>query len=371
MEPSAFKDIAAEVSDFERKLERLRVTYEQYFLGIEKREPAVQLKEVVRVMRKLDNETIQNTALRYKLRTLVQKFNTYRNYWNRTLRAIEAGTYHRDLARVRRKMQRKGIEMPELGKLKRSGDVERALAEAAEKARELERQKKQRRSASAIRGRPADDLTGQPHTFDDGATNEWPSPVESWEPSFDEGDVDQAFESAFDDTTSDTEPGAASPFAAPATGPVGPPSSSLPQGGRASPPPIPADADDLDSLDELARRPARDLPARPLGRQLRRPGGDLSARPQPSTAPPSGAARPPAATGASDGLSKDKMDSLYRRYMRAKTMCGEDPTTVRYDSLVKTIERQLPKIREMHAGREIDFQVVIRDGRAILKAKPK
>jgi hypothetical protein len=361
-------------------------------MGIEKREPSVQLKEVVRVMRRLDNEQIKNTALRYRLRTLVQKFNTYRNYWNRTLRAIEAGTYHRDVARVRRKMARKGIEMPALSKLKRSGDIERALAEAAEKERELEKQK-QRRSASEIRGRPSDDLSGQPRRgVDGGERGEWDNAVDSWEPNFGGDGFDQAFDSAFDDsfsgTTSDTQPGTESPFAGSATGPVRAPAPPPAQAAMA-PPPIPADADDgIGALDALASppqgawpsrpAPAGDLPARPRSaassRQRRPSGGDLPARPRrPAQRPGPSAQRRPAASAATgpDGLPKDKMDSLYRRYVRAKSMCGEDPKTVRYDSLVKTIQRQLPKIREMHAGRDIDFQVVIRNGRAILKAKPK
>ncbi len=338
-------DIAAEVADFERKLDRLRVTYEQYFMGIEKRAPMVQLKDVVRIMRKLDNEKIQNTAMRYRLRTLIQKYNTYRNYWNRTTRAIEAGTYHRDVARVRRKMKRKGIDMPSLGKLRSAGDVERAFSEAAKKERELEKEKK-RRPASEIRGRPAEQLSPS-RALDGSNTNEWDSAVNTWEPDLGE----------------DTEPGAPSPFANAATGPqhraVAPP----PAAAASSPPPIPLGSGGLDDLASQAGGPASTQGrSNPSSQRPRRRAG-ASSRPQASPPPP----RPSPAAG----LPKEKMDSLYRRYQRAKKMCGEDPGSVRYDSLVKTIQRQMPKIREMHPGREVDFQVVIRNGRAILKAKPK
>ena len=70
-------------------------------------------------------------------------------------------------------------------------------------------------------------------------------------------------------------------------------------------------------------------------------------------------------------MSRAEMDSIYRRFVKAKQMCGEDPASVTYGSLVSTIKRQLPKIRGTHSGRQVDFQVVIRDGKPILKARPR
>lgn len=339
-EPSG-TDIAAEVAEFEQKLERLRVSYEQYFMGIAKREPTVQLKDVVRIMRKLDQTQIRNTALRYRMRTLVQKFNTFRNYWNRTLRAIEAGTYHRDVARVRRKMINRGIEMPKLAEMRTAGEIERALAQAAEAERA---EPNKRRSAAEIRGRSADDLRAPRERGIEGESGPgWDDAVDNWEPDFG-GTLDE-----------DTQPGAASPFAAAPTGPQRWPQPSVPPPSRPqAPPPLPNDA--LLGLDDLAGQASA-----PAARPRPRP-----AAPPP---PPTAAARP--APSVPTGFSREQMDSLYRRFVRAKTMCGEDPKTVHYESLVKTIERQLPKIQEVHQGRGVDFQVVIRNGRAILKAKPK
>jgi len=64
------------------------------------------------------------------------------------------------------------------------------------------------------------------------------------------------------------------------------------------------------------------------------------------------------------------MRSLFRRFVKAKQMCGEDVSNIRYESLVKSISHQLPKIQAEH-GREVEFQVVIREGRAVLRAKPR
>ena len=63
-------------------------------------------------------------------------------------------------------------------------------------------------------------------------------------------------------------------------------------------------------------------------------------------------------------------DDLFRRYAKAKRMVGADPGTVRYEKLVQTISGQLPQLRQMNQGREVEFDVVIRQGKVVLKAKP-
>ena len=59
------------------------------------------------------------------------------------------------------------------------------------------------------------------------------------------------------------------------------------------------------------------------------------------------------------------------RHKRAKELCGEDTSGVRMDTLRKSIEHQMPKLKQMYKDKDVEFQVVIRSGRAILKAKPK
>src|SRR6266540_4972997 len=81
-------------------------------MGIEKMEPQVARKEVTRVMLTLQQQYIRNTALRFKFNTMLQKWNIYITYWNRVLREIENGTYLRHLAKVKRKAEREGQELP-------------------------------------------------------------------------------------------------------------------------------------------------------------------------------------------------------------------------------------------------------------------
>ena len=128
------REIEALVDELQRKLDRLRVLYEQYFIGIEKREPLVPLKEVVRLVRLLEAQQIRNSRLRFRHRGLVQKLNSYRTYWRRTTRAIEAGTYHRDVARMARRMERRGVSMPSMGRMRTAGALEREMSRAASAA---------------------------------------------------------------------------------------------------------------------------------------------------------------------------------------------------------------------------------------------
>ena len=93
-------DIALE--ELETRLERLRALYEQYFLGFEKIEPAVARKDVDRRIYVLRREKIRNTGKRFKLQTIIQRYNTFQQYWQRICREIENGTYKRHLLKAQK-----------------------------------------------------------------------------------------------------------------------------------------------------------------------------------------------------------------------------------------------------------------------------
>ena len=79
-------DVALE--ELETRLERLRALYEQYFMGIERIEPAIARKDVDRRIYVLRREKIRNTAKRFKLQTIIQRYNTFQQYWQRICREI-------------------------------------------------------------------------------------------------------------------------------------------------------------------------------------------------------------------------------------------------------------------------------------------
>lgn len=88
--------ITDDLVKFEQLLISLITRYEQYFIGLEKREPLPLLSEVEKLVRRYANTPINNTMYKYKYSTLVARFNTYREHWNRTVRLIEEGKYSRD-----------------------------------------------------------------------------------------------------------------------------------------------------------------------------------------------------------------------------------------------------------------------------------
>lgn len=94
------RELQQMVDELEPKVERLKALYQQYFMGIEKIPPAILKRDVERAIYQLRRQRLQNTATRYKFQMLVQRLNTYQQYWNRILRQIENGTYKRDLKRA-------------------------------------------------------------------------------------------------------------------------------------------------------------------------------------------------------------------------------------------------------------------------------
>ncbi len=101
------------LNGLDRLLDRTKVLYEQYFMGIQKLAPLQLHRDAERKVRELMQAQIRNTALRFRLTTLSQKFGAYSTYWKRTLREIEQGRYVRDLARVKRKADQLGEELPD------------------------------------------------------------------------------------------------------------------------------------------------------------------------------------------------------------------------------------------------------------------
>jgi hypothetical protein len=95
-------ELEVALEELETRLERLRALYEQYFMGLEKIEPAIARKDVDRRIYVLRREKIRNTAKRFKLQTIIQRYNTFQQYWQRICREIENGTYKRHLLRAQK-----------------------------------------------------------------------------------------------------------------------------------------------------------------------------------------------------------------------------------------------------------------------------
>jgi hypothetical protein len=94
-----------EAKSVEEELEALRARYDQYFLGIERREPRRWRDEIRKKVLRLKDSFTRNTGLKFRIQTLHARYLSYERLWLRNARQKEEGTYRRDLykARLRRR----------------------------------------------------------------------------------------------------------------------------------------------------------------------------------------------------------------------------------------------------------------------------
>src|SRR5690554_5432157 len=95
--------IPEDIAQLERQIRELKVQYEKYFAGLEKREPLRLREEVAKVIRRYSGVTLTNTGHAFKLSQLTASFNALNAYWTRVSQQIEEGTYARDKFRLRLK----------------------------------------------------------------------------------------------------------------------------------------------------------------------------------------------------------------------------------------------------------------------------
>lgn len=88
---------------------------------------------------------------------------------------------------------------------------------------------------------------------------------------------------------------------------------------------------------------------------------------RPGARPSSPAA--PAVPGAS--LSEAQMRALYDAYLSAKKRCNEDTSRITFDAVARSVNKQIPELMTRFKARAVDFKVVIKGGKAVLKAVPR
>jgi hypothetical protein len=99
--------------------------------------------------------------------------------------------------------------------------------------------------------------------------------------------------------------------------------------------------------------------------------------PRPPPAPRSGAPAPgslPAPTAPparrDDALPEYRVRQLYVEYVEAKRRQKESTAAITYDSLAESLRASSTKLRQKH-GKTVDFEVAIRDGKAVLRPRIK
>ena len=226
------EELESEVQALEEEIEELKVKYEMYFLGNERREPIRTREELKKRVMRAKTAFTRNAGLRFKIQSLHARFLSYERLWMRTGREKEEGTYRRDLFKARL----------------RGG------------------------------GEPAAPGAGRGH----------------------------------------------------------------------------GEAEDVDVSDLAPAPPPR-------------PPAPVAARPPPVPARPS---CPPAAARPGQ-LGDGQMRELYDAYISAKRRCNEDVSKLSYEAVSKSVSKQIPELMDRYKAKAVDFKVVIKDGKAILKAVPR
>ena len=75
------------------------------------------------------------------------------------------------------------------------------------------------------------------------------------------------------------------------------------------------------------------------------------------------AARPAPAAGGGEKLQK-----TYRTFMAARKKTGESTSNMNYDKVMRQFEKKIPDFKKRHKCKDVEFKVVIKDGKAKIKA---
>jgi hypothetical protein len=103
-------ELEAEATRLEEELEELKARYEQYFLGIERKEPSRWREELRKSVLRVKEAFTRNTGLKFRIQSLHARYLSYERLWLRSAKEKEEGTYRRDLFKAR--LHRKGPVAP-------------------------------------------------------------------------------------------------------------------------------------------------------------------------------------------------------------------------------------------------------------------
>jgi hypothetical protein len=77
------------------------------------------------------------------------------------------------------------------------------------------------------------------------------------------------------------------------------------------------------------------------------------------------------ARAAAEALAEPRLRAVYDAYLAAKKKCREDVSRISYESVADSLRKQVPELLERHGARDVEYKVLVKDGKAILRAVPK
>jgi hypothetical protein len=81
-------------------------------------------------------------------------------------------------------------------------------------------------------------------------------------------------------------------------------------------------------------------------------------------APPPPAPAPPARIG---DLTRDRFGQIYSQYVETRRRQNEPTGAITRDALAKQLDESTSRLKQKHGAKAIDFEVVVKDGRTILR----
>ena len=107
--------------------------------------------------------------------------------------------------------------------------------------------------------------------------------------------------------------------------------------------------------------PAAAPPARPS------PGAASPPAAAPAARPAAARPQPPKPTAPEGDLSEQRIRQIYAKYVEAKRSANESTAGVTYEKLAASLRAQTSKLRATHPAKSVDYDVVVKDGKAHLK----
>ena len=118
---------------------------------------------------------------------------------------------------------------------------------------------------------------------------------------------------------------------------------------------------------ERAAAPAN-RPAAPPAPAPDAPPAQRAPAPAPPPQRPAGeppAARQPAARPGE--LEEQRLRQIYAKYLESKRRANESTAGLTFERLAESLRSQAAKLRESHPTRRVDYEVVLKDGKTVLK----
>lgn len=309
------EELEAVLESLSRKLERVRVLYEQFFLGSERIPPTQAQKEVVRLVYRLQRAKLKGAAQKFRFQSLMQRYSAHKAYWSRTMREIEEGRYKRQTFRAQERTSRASDDGDE-----KTGELTVADHLAIRMVRDTQ-------GEDAAKRAEAERRAARRAEVDDAASD---------------------FLAKMGVQVPDSLP----PRRGDATLAAEKETQRAPDSGGRAPTTIRGmSADDIaaraDQLKEM--------------RQRMKSGEEAIARRRRAAAE---------ARTAAANAPKDVDRAIYDRFVAAKRQLNQDTSALSYDAVRSSLQKQRDKVRQKHDCARVDFDVVVKDGKAYLKPIP-